>query len=308
MNGQRTTFPPDDPCGMPLERYQTSLMLQVADYDPIDAASFTGLRIAGGRPALLRSLKPRDRGNVGPQTGGPVPVSVKPIGPFVEECGTKPAVLELVAFLLRQRPQERLTAYLDDHLNRGLPVEQIYLRLLQPAARHLGEMWDEDNCSFVDVTLAMSLLQSALRSLAPAFQRSGRSEDGTRSVLLASLSGDQHTFGLTMAAEFFRRSGWSVCSVLSGNPDELVCRLQNERNVVVGFSASRPDQLPALSATIRHLRRMSGGRIAGILVGGPLVFTHTESALATGADAVALDARQALAEAELLSADAGDCW
>ncbi|NNL99810.1 MAG: hypothetical protein HKO62_03595, partial [Gammaproteobacteria bacterium] len=40
-------------------------------------------------------------------------------------------------------------------LDRGVPIESVYLNLLSPAARHLGELWEADRCSFSDVTIGI---------------------------------------------------------------------------------------------------------------------------------------------------------
>jgi MerR family transcriptional regulator, light-induced transcriptional regulator len=220
----------------------------------------------------------------------------------------EPAVGALAALLVRSQPERMLEQFVEDLLARGLPVEQIYLRVFQPAARRLGEFWTDDLCSFVDVTLAMALMQSALRRLSPSFQRHGRAGDGRRSVLLATLPDDQHTFGLAMTAEFFRRSGWTVRCLSAGDLAEVAGQVGRECRPVVGFSVSRVDQLSELADSIRHLRRAGKDRFAGFLVGGPLLASRPDCAADAGADAVGLDARQALAEAERLAVAAGGDW
>ena len=39
---------------------------------------------------------------------------------------------------------------------RGVSVEALYVHLLAPAARHLGELWEDDRCHFADVTVGMA--------------------------------------------------------------------------------------------------------------------------------------------------------
>ena len=95
-------------------------------------------------------------------------------------------------------------------LAEGMAVGDIYLHLLAPAARELGQMWDEDLCSFTDVTVAVGRLQRVLRSLSPAFGQEGDHPQNGRRVLLVPAPGEQHTFGLTIVAEFIRRAGWEV--------------------------------------------------------------------------------------------------
>ena len=76
------------------------------------------------------------------------------------------------------------------------------MELLEPTARHLGELWQEDTIDFVDVTLGVSKLQrlvhvfAGLDHVAPY--------DDKRKVLLASAPGDQHSLGNSMVQKFFR--------------------------------------------------------------------------------------------------------
>jgi len=49
---------------------------------------------------------------------------------------------------------------------RGAPLETIFLHLLAPTARRLGELWEADACSFSDVTIGLSRLQQAVHELA----------------------------------------------------------------------------------------------------------------------------------------------
>ena len=39
--------------------------------------------------------------------------------------------------------------------DRGVPVESIFMDLLAPVARHLGEMWERDLCTFSEVTVGL---------------------------------------------------------------------------------------------------------------------------------------------------------
>jgi hypothetical protein len=43
--------------------------------------------------------------------------------------------------------------------DRGLFMKTLYMELLEPTARYLGEMWNKDDCDFVDVTIGVGRLQ-----------------------------------------------------------------------------------------------------------------------------------------------------
>lgn len=207
-------------------------------------------------------------------------------------------VRSLVRILLSQDDEAIVSAYVAGVIGRGASIEQVYLQLFQPAARYIGELWCDDLCTFVDVTLATGTLQRLLRTLGPAFHRNSRAAEGDRQALLVPLPGDQHTFGLTMVAEFFRRAGWGVWSTPFVSRDGLCEAVQQGWFAVAGFSASCEERLDELADVIKQLRRESCNSAVGILVGGPLFIAHPEYVARVGADAMGADATQALARAE----------
>lgn len=74
-------------------------------------------------------------------------------------------------------------AYVAVLRDRGLSMEALFVELLEPTARFLGEMWDKDECDFIDVTLGVGRLQQLLAfysdsHIVPAL-------DQRRSVLIA---------------------------------------------------------------------------------------------------------------------------
>ena len=85
------------------------------------------------------------------------------------------------------------------------------MELFAPTARHLGEMWEADTCSFADVTIGLSRLQQLMQTLSASFCEErvtvGRSPSA---LMLPASPGEQHTLGLYMVSEFFRREGWDV--------------------------------------------------------------------------------------------------
>jgi methanogenic corrinoid protein MtbC1 len=193
-------------------------------------------------------------------------------------------------------------SYVEAARARGASVEALYLDLLAPAARHLGELWTANLCGFAEVTVGLCRLHQMLRELSPAFQDEGGHQAHGRRALLVPVPGDQHTFGLVMVAEFFRRAGWDVSSGSSMSKSELVGMVRNEWFAVVGFSASCDTRLDALASGIHAVRRASRNPAIGILVGGPVFIEHPELATLIGADATAVDGRQATFQAESLLA------
>ena len=184
---------------------------------------------------------------------------------------------------------------------RGVPVETIYLDLLAPVARYLGHLWDEDLCDFTEVTLGLTRLHRVLRELSPAFGRSNECLVSGRRVLLLPAPGEQHTFGLVMVAEFFRRAGWDVAGgpwEAGGDPSVMV---QREWFDVVGFSMANQLHMDDLGECIRKVRKAALNPHIGIMVGGPAFATNPEYVKLVNADAAVDDGSRAPAVAEKLT-------
>jgi MerR family transcriptional regulator, light-induced transcriptional regulator len=185
--------------------------------------------------------------------------------------------------------------YVEQIRRQGVPIERLYLGLITSVARHLGDLWLADVCSFTDVTLGLWRLQHIVRHLSPIFQQDTSSRPQTHQALLVPLPGEQHTFGLYLVAEFFRRSGWGVWSMPLKTTDELTTIVRSEWFSLVGLSLSREDKLDKLAADIRIIRRASCNH--GICV-IQVFIDHPEFVSQVGADLMASDGRQAPAKAQ----------
>jgi len=211
-------------------------------------------------------------------------------------------VAHLSALVLDDDADEAVS-YVGGLRARGVPVESLYLDILAPTARHLGELWDADLCDFTQVTVGLWKLHEVLRSLAPALRdEPAPLAHGGRRILLAPASGEQHTFGLLMVAEFLRRAGWDVWCGPPEPGDDLRAMVRRESFAIIGLSASCDACMQTLAGTIRGVRRASRNRAAGIMVGGPAFVERPELAPLVGADATATDGRQAALQAENLLA------
>lgn len=183
---------------------------------------------------------------------------------------------------------------------RGVSVEKLYLDLLAPTARYLGELWTDDLCNFTDVTVGLGRLQRVLRELSPAFGRSVDHPAQGRRVLLLPSPGEQHTFGLVMVAEFFRRAGWDVTGGAWAAGADASALVAAEWFDVVGFSLGAEVHLDALAESIRAVRHATCNQDIAILVGGPMFGEHPEYVEQVGADGMTIDGREAPALAERL--------
>lgn len=184
-------------------------------------------------------------------------------------------------------------------MDRGLSVEQVYLDLLSPTAKLLGQMWDEDLCSFMDVTMGLCRLQQLVYDIGG---RSQPLERGDRGQALFTLTpGDQHAFGLVLVSEFFRRAGWRTMTAAGASAAELVDIVASRHFDLVGFSMADEHWLTPLTPLIAELRAASCNTRLRVIVGGRVFSDVPERVAEVGADPTAEDPRQAAEHAQR-------CW
>ena len=143
-------------------------------------------------------------------------------------------------------------AMVDDMLGAGVTIDQLLFDHLSPAARLLGEWWEADRMTFTTVTLAAARIQSILRRLPGARPRPG--PDRGLGAMFAAVPGEQHTVGVTMATELFRRRGWDVALHVGRNHAELLHTIAGDDRPVVVFSCSGRRTMAALRRLVEDLR------------------------------------------------------
>lgn len=215
-----------------------------------------------------------------------------PPPPATHERQPTPEDIERLCELLLSRAEGDLTLHLLRFLDEGLTLESVLVELLTPAARHLGRLWEDDTCDFIEVTVALGRLQAVARDLCARFGDDTVEPRG-RSILILPCPGETHVFCLAVLAGIFRESGWDVTTTGHDpglDPVDLVAR---EWFDVVGLTLSCDVLFPVLSQTIASLRRASRNPSLRILVGGPYFVRHPDHVSVVGADATAEDGRLA---------------
>lgn len=209
-----------------------------------------------------------------------------------------PQEVEQLCDLLLARAEGDLAADLLRFLDEGLTLESVLVELLTPAARHVGRLWEEDECDFVEVTVALGRLQAAAHGLCTRF--GDDAEPRGRSILLLACPGETHLFCLSVLAGLFREAGWDVTTAGRDPGLDPVDLVRSDWFDVVGLTLSCDVLFPQMMETIAALRAASRNPTLRVLVGGPYFTRHPEHVRAVGADATAEDGRLAPLIAESL--------
>ena len=225
--------------------------------------------------------------------------------PLVENRSTEPTpgpwckddrIQEFADMCVSNEP-DKLDQHVTDLLAQGVTLESIFLYLLAPAARYLGDRWLADEISFVDVHLGLCRLHQLICECETIGYRTENATLSGESILLTCAPGENHTFGVTMVADFFRRYGWQVSNLCGLDTDFLLARLSSTRYCAVGFSLHNEYNYSALKNIIRQVKAESINKSLIIMVGGDYFIRNPDKVESIGADIFATDGRQAVLKA-----------
>ena len=197
-------------------------------------------------------------------------------------------IADLVDILIRETLPVACR-FVDAIRDRGMSAENVVAELLPAAARHVGWLWETDACTFVDVTFALSRLQQLLRHYAPAMGGDVPVTRGSRRVLLSTMPGEQHTFGVSVVEELLRRGAWDVVPIGPATPRDLIRAVREGWYDIVGLSAAADGSIAAMTTLIPQLRAASANRSIRIVAGGAAVLRSPTEASVTGVDAIVRD-------------------
>lgn len=207
--------------------------------------------------------------------------------------------IESFSRILIKQDFKKAEAYVTSLRDSGATTETLYLHLFAPVAKYLGYMWEEDLCSFTEVTIGVGRLQELLREISSEVRyQENTSEEENRRILLTPIPGEQHTFGMSMLIEFFYRAGWEVWGWPGVSDSNLMQLVKNEWFHIVGISMYAQIHQDALIHTISDIRGASRNPNINIMVGGYAFTSNPELIDSVGADGYAVDAPQALQKAE----------
>jgi methanogenic corrinoid protein MtbC1 len=199
--------------------------------------------------------------------------------------------IETFGALLTHGDGEESSAFFDKMRAKGHSLETLFVGLLAEAARHLGVLWEEDRCDFIDVTLGVARMQKLMCRFGGVEESAAC--DPRQRALLATLPGEKHVFGVDMVAVFMRNASWDVRVERDLDADGVADVSASGWFGVFGITLSAESELETLARTIRAVRESSANADVGVMVGGPLFKRNPNLVAQVGADATASDAATA---------------
>jgi MerR family transcriptional regulator, light-induced transcriptional regulator len=174
----------------------------------------------------------------------------------------------------------------------GRTATDLSFKVLQPAQEELGRMW-----VLGEVNVAEEHFATATTRLVAA-QLHAREECGPsngKTIVAASVAGNQHDLGIQLIADLFERDGWRVIQLGSNVPvEDLAESVEFFQADLVAISVSLATQLPMLKEAVAAIRAGGRGGIVKVLVGGNGIMSDSETSLSLDADGFATNGNEAL--------------
>lgn len=212
--------------------------------------------------------------------------------PAIEHDADAQQLSDFCAVLLDSAP-ERALEFVAKLQAQGVSRQHLRFGLIAGVARLLGEQWDRDEVSFVDVTVATGHLYAVMRAVSSDLGPNRAPIRPERRALFASVPDETHTLGVTLAADAFRDAGWVIDLKLAESHESLVRHADLGKPLVIGLSLSTKARLPELIRLVLALRIVTPSAIVGVapaldmsdddilqLVDADIIFRHAGRALA----------------------------
>jgi methanogenic corrinoid protein MtbC1 len=171
---------------------------------------------------------------------------------FTLPTSALPLTVPYLQAVLANNSAEALRLAMQDGLASGVAPSDLHLRMILPAQREVGRLWQENAISVAQEHLATAITQLVMSHLYPHLPRV---EPNGLSVLVACVAGELHDVGARMGADFLEMAGFEVRFLGANVPvDKLLASLREQLPHLLGLSATMHFHQPALRATVAAVR------------------------------------------------------
>jgi len=138
-------------------------------------------------------------------------------------------------------------------LESGLSIKDIYEDHLKPALVEVGELWEQNKISVATEHLASAVVESLLNEI---YVRISPTDKTNKTVVVSCLENEHHQIGARMVSDIFEIHGWEVLFLGANTPkQDLVNYLKMMKPNLVAISLSIYFHLPTLEKTINLIKK-----------------------------------------------------
>jgi len=154
---------------------------------------------------------------------------------------------------LRDGDPHAAAVVIDDALGQGLSSVEVQSRVIAPAMREIGELWERGDLTVASEHLATALSHHALARLYPGLL--GQVQRRGDTIVVAAVHGEHHILGLRMAADVLEGAGFDVRFLGADVPeDSLLAWVSEHRPAAVALGVTMLSGAAALLQQLQALR------------------------------------------------------
>lgn len=154
--------------------------------------------------------------------------------------------------------------FIEERRAEGVTRMGVTLGYVCAAAKRLGEGWEADEFSFIDVTIGTGHLYAIMRALRAERRLKPLLFDAQRCALFATVPGEDHGIGITVAADYFREKGWEIDLQTATQHDALLAHVERTQPGIIGLSLSTEERLDTLVRLVVGMRLIVPDAIIGV--------------------------------------------
>lgn len=166
--------------------------------------------------------------------------------------------IEDFAPLVMQIEADALLAHVEAILARGVAIDTVLVDLLAPAARSLGELWEDERCDFVEVTMGFWRLQEVVHELSRRLPARQQAVAEGRRAPTAALPDDRSGVAAKAADEIFRRDDPPTDRLSAAETVDLLQRVKDDWFDTIELTVScdcHKARSPARASELRNASR-----------------------------------------------------
>lgn len=198
---------------------------------------------------------------------------------------------EYLAFLLKG--DKASAAALTMNLYKaGVPLQDIYSYVFQPAQVQLGHLWQTNKITVAQEHFVSAATQSIMSQFYP-FLFSGNKKN--KNIVIACVAGELHEIGARMIADFFEMSGWNSYYLGASTPTaSTVSAVEGYNAQILAISVTMTPNIPVAEQLIKAVKDNPATVHVKVVVGGYPFNIAPALHKKIGADMVAGNARKAV--------------
>lgn len=154
--------------------------------------------------------------------------------------------------------------FIEERRAEGVTRMGVTLGYVCAAAKRLGEGWEADQLSFIDVTIGTGHLYAIMRALRAERRLKPMQFDARRCALFATVPGEDHGIGITVAADYFREKGWEIDLQTATKLEALLAHVEHTQPGIIGLSLSTEERLDTLVRLVVGMRLIVPDAIIGV--------------------------------------------